>query len=101
VFTSDNGDRRAIWRMSEYRRAIIPNFIARSTILTFRCGGISLVHVTGMWDPVKIFGGRLTTNISMCGVAYSGRNSAGEEESPEVALVTKDFWQNRFGGDRM
>jgi putative ABC transport system permease protein len=58
--------------------------------------------LTGLGDPVQIFGGRLTSNyFDVLGVRpILGRNFLPEEEeSADVALVTKDFWQKRFGGD--
>ena len=58
--------------------------------------------LTGLGDPVQIFGGRLTSNyFDVLGVRpILGRNFLPEEEeSADVALVTKDFWQKRLGGD--
>ena len=58
--------------------------------------------LTGLGDPVQISGGRLTSNyFDVLGVRpILGRNFLPEEEeSADVALVTKDFWQKRFGGD--
>jgi putative ABC transport system permease protein len=58
--------------------------------------------LTGLGDPVQIFGGRLTSNyFDVLGVRpILGRNFLPEEEeSADVALVTKSFWQKRFGGD--
>jgi predicted permease len=58
--------------------------------------------LTGLGDPVQIFGGRLTSNyFDVLGVRpILGRNFLPkEEESADVALVTKNFWQKRFGGD--
>src|SRR5881396_3537907 len=58
--------------------------------------------LTGLGDPVQIFGGRLTSNyFDLLGVRpILGRNFLPEEEeSADVALVTKNFWQNRLGGD--
>jgi predicted permease len=58
--------------------------------------------LTGLGDPVQIFGGRLTSNyFDVLGVRpILGRNFLPEEEeSADVALVTKDFWQKRSGGD--
>src|SRR5213592_1708357 len=56
----------------------------------------------GLGDPVQIFGGRLTSNyFDVLGVRpILGRNFLPEEEeSADVALVTKNFWQERLGGD--
>src|SRR5437762_572790 len=58
--------------------------------------------LTGLGDPVQIFGGRLTSNyFDLLGVhPILGRNFLPEEEeSADVALVTKNFWQKRLGGD--
>src|SRR5438034_8804726 len=58
--------------------------------------------LTGLGDPVQIFGGRLTSNyFDLLGVRpILGRNFLPEEEErADVALVTKNFWQKRLGGD--
>ena len=58
--------------------------------------------LTGLGDPVQIFGGRLTSNyFDVLGVRpILGRNFLpSEEETVDVALVTKNFWQKRLGGD--
>src|SRR5438067_3575728 len=58
--------------------------------------------LTGLGDPVQIFGGRLTSNyFDLLGVRpILGRNFLSEEEeSADVALITKNFWQKRMGGD--
>jgi predicted permease len=58
--------------------------------------------LTGLGDPVQIFGGRLTSNyFDLLGVRpILGRNfRPEEEENADVALVTKNFWQKRLGGD--
>src|SRR5260370_35874917 len=58
--------------------------------------------VAGLGDPVQIFGGRLSSNyFDVLGVRpILGRNFLPEEEeSADVALVTKNFWQERLGGD--
>src|SRR5216117_4123651 len=58
--------------------------------------------LTGLGDPVQIFGGRLTSNyFDLLGVRpIMGRNFLPEEEEgADVALVTKNFWQKRLGGD--
>jgi predicted permease len=59
--------------------------------------------LTGLGDPVQIFGGRLTSNyFDVLGVRpILGRNfRPEEEEGADVALVTRNFWQKRLGGDR-
>jgi putative ABC transport system permease protein len=58
--------------------------------------------LTGLGEPAQIFGGRLTSNyFDVLGVrAIRGRNFLPEEEEgADVALVTKNFWQKRLGGD--
>src|SRR4030095_1735924 len=58
--------------------------------------------LTGLGDPVQILGGRLTSNyFDLLGVhPILGRNFLPEEEeSADVALITKSFWQKRLGGD--
>jgi predicted permease len=58
--------------------------------------------LTGLGDPVQIFGGRLTSNyFDVLGVhPIRGRNFLPqEEEGADVALVTENFWQKRLGGD--
>lgn len=58
--------------------------------------------LTGLGDPVQIFGGRLTSNyFDVLGVhPILGRNFLpGEQEGADVALITKNFWQKRLGGD--
>jgi predicted permease len=58
--------------------------------------------LTGLGDPVQIFGGRLTSNyFDVLGVRpIRGRNFLPEEEEgADVALITENFWQKRLGGD--
>src|SRR5256885_12368449 len=58
--------------------------------------------LTGLGDPVQIFGGRVTANyFDVLGVrSVRGRNFLPEEEeSADVAMVTENFWQKRMGGD--
>jgi predicted permease len=58
--------------------------------------------LTGLGDPVQVFGGRLTANyFDVIGVRpILGRNFLPEEqEGADVAVVTKNFWQKRMGGD--
>lgn len=62
----------------------------------------SLFTLTGLGDPVQVFGGRLTSNyFDVLGVRpILGRNFLPQEqEGADVALVTKNFWQKRLGGD--
>src|SRR5437867_1646124 len=61
-----------------------------------------LFTLTGLGDPVQVFGGRLTSNyFDLLGVRpIMGRNFLPEEEEgADVAVVTKNFWQKRLGGD--
>src|SRR5438093_7565963 len=61
-----------------------------------------LFTLTDLGDPVQVFGGRLTSNyFDLLGVRpILGRNFLPqEEEGADVALVTKNFWQKRLGGD--
>src|SRR5882724_4016499 len=58
--------------------------------------------LTGLGDAVQVFGGRLTSNyFDVLGVhPILGRNFLPEEEEKaDVALITKNFWQKRLGGD--
>src|SRR5262252_3318345 len=58
--------------------------------------------LTGVGDPVQVFGGRVTPNyFDVLGVRpMLGRNfRPEEEEGADVALITKSFWQKRLGGD--
>jgi putative ABC transport system permease protein len=58
--------------------------------------------LTGLGDPVQIFGGRLTSNyFDVLGVRpIRGRIFLPEEEEgADVAVVTENFWQKRLGGD--
>src|SRR4029079_6139707 len=58
--------------------------------------------LTGLGDPVQIFGGRLTWNyFTLLGVQpVLGRTFLPEEEDrADVALVTERFWGTRLGGD--
>src|SRR5213079_1937566 len=61
-----------------------------------------LFTLTDLGDPVQVFGGRLTSNyFDLLGVRpILGRNFLPqEEEGADVAVVTKNFWQKRLGGD--
>ena len=58
--------------------------------------------LTGLGDPVQVFGGKLTsTYFDLLGVRpIRGRMfRPEEEENADVALVTEGFWQKRLGGD--
>jgi len=59
--------------------------------------------LTGLGDPVQLFGGKVTSNyFEVLGVQpIRGRNFLPEEEeNADVAMVTENFWQKRMGGDR-
>src|SRR5947209_6914557 len=61
-----------------------------------------LFTLTGPGDPVQVFGGRLTSNyFDLLAVRpILGRNFLPqEEEGADVAVVTRNFWQKRMGGD--
>src|SRR2546421_10707316 len=58
--------------------------------------------LTGLGDPVQLFGGKVTSNyFDVLGVRpIRGRNFLPEEEEgADVAMVTESFWQKRMGGD--
>jgi putative ABC transport system permease protein len=68
----------------------------------FAAENFSAFTLTGIGDPVQIFGGRLTSNyFDLLGVRpVRGRLfRPDEEEKADVALVTAGFWQQRLGGD--
>ena len=68
----------------------------------FAAENIFAFTLTGVGDPVQVFGGRVTSNyFDVLGVRpILGRSFlAEEEEGADVALVTKTFWQKRLGGD--
>src|SRR5499427_2910830 len=58
--------------------------------------------LTGLGDPVQLFGGRVTSNyFDVLGLRpIRGRNFLpNEEEGADVVMVTENFWQKRTGGD--
>jgi predicted permease len=62
----------------------------------------SAFTLTGLGDPVQIFGGRNTADyFDVLGVRpIRGRNFLpAEEQAADVAMVTENFWQKRMGGD--
>ena len=68
----------------------------------FAAENLFLFTLTEVGDPVQVFGGRITPNyFDVLGVRpILGRNfRPDEEESADVALITKSFWQKRLGGD--
>ena len=68
----------------------------------FAAENFFLFTLTGVGEPVQTFGGRLTSNyFDVLGVRpILGRNFLPEEEeTADVALITRNFWQKRLGGD--
>ena len=68
----------------------------------FAAENFNAFTLTGLGDPVQVFGGKLTWNyFDLLGVrAIRGRTFRPEEEDKaDVALVTERFWQQRLGGD--
>jgi putative ABC transport system permease protein len=68
----------------------------------FAAESLTAFTLTGLGDPVQIFGGKLTWNyFDLLGVtAIRGRTFRPEEEDrADVALVTEGFWRTRLGGD--
>src|SRR4029434_2068524 len=68
----------------------------------FAAENLFLFTLTGVGDPVQVFGGRITPNyFDVLGIRpILGRNfRPEEEEGADVALITKTFWQKRMGGD--
>src|SRR5437773_8477540 len=58
--------------------------------------------LTGLGDPVQLFGGKVTSNyFDVLGVRpIRGRNFLPEEEeTADVTMVTENFWRKRMGGD--
>src|SRR5438105_5813797 len=68
----------------------------------FAAENVFAFTLTGLGDPVQLFGGKVTSNyFDILGVRpVRGRNFLPqEEESADVAMVTENFWQKRMGGD--
>ncbi len=68
----------------------------------FAAENLFLFTLTGVGDPVQVFGGRITPNyFDVLGVRpILGRNFLPEEEEgADVVLITRSFWQKRLGGD--
>src|SRR5499427_7302174 len=75
---------------------------AQAIFTDFAAEGFSAFTLTGLGDPVQVFGGRLTWNyFSLLGVRpIRGRNFLPEEEErADVAVVTERFWRTRLSGD--
>src|SRR5438105_8555989 len=68
----------------------------------FGAENIIAFTLTGLGDPVQLFGGKVTSNyFDVLGVRpIRGRNFLPQEEdTADVAMVTENFWQKRMGGD--
>src|ERR687885_1246336 len=68
----------------------------------FAAENFTAFTLTGLGDPVQVFGGKLTWNyFDLLGVGpIRGRMFRPEEEdTADVALVNEAFWQKRLGGD--
>jgi len=75
---------------------------AQTIFSDFAGEAFSAFTLTGLGDPVQVFGGRLTWNyFDLLGVRpILGRNFLAEEEDrADVAVVTERFWRGRLGGD--
>jgi predicted permease len=75
---------------------------AQTIFSDFAAENFSAFTLTGLGDPVQVFGGRLTSNyFSLLGVRpIRGRNFRPEEEkSADVAVITERFWRTRLNGD--
>ena len=69
----------------------------------FAAESFAAFTLTGLGDPVQVFGGRVTSNyFDLLGVQpLLGRTfRPDEEDTADVALVTEGFWRQRLGGDR-
>src|SRR5262249_23765967 len=74
----------------------------QTTFSDFAGESFSAFTLTGLGEPVQVFGGRLTWNyFTLLGVRpIHGRNFLPEEEErADVAVVTERFWRARLGGD--
>lgn len=75
---------------------------AQTIFTDFAAENFSAFTLTGLGDPVQVFGGRLTSNyFGLLGVRpIRGRNFLPEEETrADVAVVTERFWRTRLAGD--
>src|SRR5438034_8637313 len=74
----------------------------QTTFAGFAGENIFAFSLTGLGDPVQLFGGKVTSNyFDVLGVRpIRGRNFLPQEEdTADVAMVTENFWQKRMGGD--
>jgi len=75
---------------------------AQTIFSDFAGENFSAFTLTGLGDPVQVFGGRLTWNyFDLLGARpIRGRNFLPEEEErADVAVVTERFWRARLSGD--
>src|SRR5262245_17744955 len=75
---------------------------AQAVFSDFGADGFAAFTLTGLGDPVQVFGGRLTWNyFDLLGVRpIRGRNFlAAEEDRADVAVVTERCWRTRLNGD--
>ena len=75
---------------------------AQSAFSDLAAENFTAFTLSGVGDPVQIFGGRLTWNyFDLLGVRpIRGRTfRADEEDKADVAVVTEAFWRNRLAGD--
>ncbi len=75
---------------------------AQNIFSDFAGENFSAFTLTGLGDPVQVFGGRLTWNyFGLLGVRpILGRHFLPEEEErADVAVVTERFWRARLSGD--
>ena len=75
---------------------------AQTVFSDFASESFAAFTLTGLGDPVQVFGGRLTWNyFALLGVRpIRGRNFLSqEEEAADVAVVTERLWRTRLNGD--
>jgi predicted permease len=75
---------------------------AQTIFSDFAGESFSAFTLTGVGDPVQVFGGRLTWNyFDLLGVGpIRGRNFLPkEEDGADVAVVSERFWRARLAGD--
>src|SRR5215471_5443370 len=75
---------------------------AQAIFSDFAAENFSAFTLTGLGDPVQVFGGRLTWNyFDLLGVRpVRGRNFRPEEEKgADVAVITERFWHARLNSD--
>ena len=75
---------------------------AQTIFSDFAAENFSAFTLTGLGDPVQVFGGRVTSNyFALLGVRpVRGRNFLPEEEKgADVAVITERFWHARLNSD--